>query len=156
MDVIHVWRVSFVGENFRELLENSFSQRNFPSAMLDNLVPVSPPCWQPWSSKQVQPSIDVDHPNLVELNQRTGNTQTLLAVETIYTWEQLVWAAHGMSQDVPVSGTDSRLILWIKLLWIATETRNLWKFSPAKETRCTVHEHGSIVGNKCLPALKVP
>ena len=146
-----------MGENFRELLENSFSQRKllriygipvrhttlmqhwkasigfFSSTMLDNLVPVSPPCWQPWLSKWVLPSI-VDHPNLVERNQRAGNRQTLLVVEKICTWELLC----RTSQDVTVSGTNSRLILQIKLSQIATETQNSWNFSPAKETRYTV------------------
>ena len=81
---------------------------SFPLPCWIDIVPVSSPCWQPWLSKQVQPSI-VDHP---DLDQHTANKQTRpsLAAEMIFThgsnWHKL----HGMSPDVVVSGTESRFI----------------------------------------------
>ena len=116
----------------------------FPSTDLPcciDLVPLSPPCWQPGLLKQVQPSI-VDHLDLVERNQHPRNKQTRpLLVGTSYVGRTRM---SRCLEQIP--GWFSR----IKLSWIATETRNLRKFSPAKETRYTVLYIQVIIGTKWI------
>ena len=95
-----------------------------------DLVPVLPPCWQPWLSKQVQPSI-VDHPDLLEQNRRPRNEQTRPSLAGM----SYVGRTRMSRCLEPIPGWFLR----IKLSQIATEMQNSRKFSPAKETRYTVN-----------------
>ena len=107
MHVIHVWRVSFTGENFQESLENSFSRRKLSliygtqfttpiNVASEGRRRVLPPCRAGYCSTGftsllaaliVETGTAVNSGPSIELNQRAGNTQTM-PPDMLTTYEQ--------------------------------------------------------------------